>query len=196
MVNGYTAFIGLVALERLTELVISRRNAAWAFQHGGIEYGRAHLRVMQALHTAFLTACLAEVYYLQRPFTPALGIPMAGLVLLCEALRYWAMHTLGRRWNVRVIVVPGDHVIGTGPYRYIRHPNYLAVVLEGLAIPLVHSAWLTALAFTAANAVLLTVRVRCEEQALAKHCKYHERLGAHPRLLPAWWGTHRSPLSA
>ena len=196
MVTGYAAFVGIIALERLAELVISRRHAAWAFQRGGIEYGRAHFRVMQVLHGAFLAACVGEVYYLQRPFVPALGIPMGGLVLLSQALRYWAMHTLGRRWNVRVIVIPGEHVVSTGPYRYVRHPNYLAVILEGLAIPLVHGAWLTALGFTAANAGLLAVRVRCEEQALARHCRYQERLGSHPRLLPVWRGTRKSQLSA
>jgi methyltransferase len=86
---------------------------------------------------------------------------------------------------VRVLVLPGDPAVVAGPYRYLRHPNYLAVVIEGFAVPLVHTAWLTALAFTLANAALLRVRIRCEEQALAAHCDYARRLGDRPRLIPA-----------
>jgi methyltransferase len=140
---------------------------------------------MKALHTAFFFACAGEVLLLHRPFIPALGWPMLALVVLAQGLRYWAVLTLGRRWNVRVLVVPGDPAVTAGPYRYLRHPNYLAVVIEGVAVPLVHTAWITALAFTLANAALLRVRIRCEEEALAVHCDYARRLGDRPRLFPA-----------
>jgi methyltransferase len=109
---------------------------------------------------------------------------MLTLLVLAQVLRYWAVLTLGTRWNVRVLVVPGDAAIVTGPYRYLRHPNYLAVIVEGFAVPLVHSAWLTALAFTALNAALLRVRIRCEEAALAAHCGYAERFATRHRFIP------------
>ena len=185
MVIPYLAFLALLALERLVELHISRRNAARAFARGGVEVGQRHFRVMKLLHGAFLGACAAEVLLLRRPVAPALGWPMLGLALGAQALRYWAIASLGPHWNVRVIVVPGARAVTSGPYRWLRHPNYLAVAIEGVAVPLIHSAWWTALGFSAANAALLAVRIRCEERALAEHCDYEARLGGRRRFLPA-----------
>jgi methyltransferase len=91
---------------------------------------------------------------------------MLALVLAGQALRWWCIATLGPRWNTRVIVVPGLAPVTAGPYRWLRHPNYLAVVVEGAALPLVHTAWVAALLFTVLNAVLLSVRIRVEDQAL------------------------------
>lgn len=163
---AYTALIAAVAIERLVELRISARNAAWSFARGGIERGRGHFPFMAALHTALLIGCVAEVWLLDRPFIPALGWPMLALALACQALRYWVITTLGPRWNTRVIVVPGLPRVTGGPFRYLRHPNYLAVVVEGVALPLVHGAWITAAAFTLLNAGLLVIRMRCEDAAL------------------------------
>lgn len=184
MVSWYLLLLSLVGVERLVEMAISRRHAAWAFAHGGVEAGQGHFRFMQLLHTAFLLGCAAETVWLRRPFIPALAAPMMALALLAQALRYWAVATLGRRWNVRVIVIPGEPAVVAGPYRFLRHPNYAAVIVEGFAIPLIHSAWLTAAAFSLLNAALLVVRVRCEERALTQHCGYAERLGNRPRLIP------------
>ena len=163
----YTALLGAVALERLAELVVSRRNAAWSFARGGVEHGAGHYPVMVVLHSAFLVGCLAEPWLLGRPFLPALGWPMLGVALGCQGLRWWVITTLGPRWNTRVIVVPDLPRVTGGPFRWFNHPNYLAVVLEGLALPLIHTAWLTAAVFTVCNAALLAVRIRVEEQALA-----------------------------
>jgi methyltransferase len=181
---AYYGLLGLVALERGFELWLSRRNAAAALARGGIERGREHFGFMRALHAAFLAGCALEVALLDRPFDPRLGFPMLALALAAQALRYWAIATLGARWNVRVIVVPGEPVVTRGPYRWLRHPNYLAVVLEGFALPLIHGAWLTALGFSALNAWLLHVRIRVEERALAEHCELEARLGDRPRLVP------------
>jgi methyltransferase len=124
---------------------------------------------MVTLHTALLLACPAEVWLADRPVLPALAWPMLALLAASQALRWWCVHTLGPRWNTRVIVVPGLPLVTGGPYRWrwLRHPNYAAVVAEGVALPLVHTAWVTATAFTVLNAVLLTVRIRCENRALA-----------------------------
>ena len=145
MVAAYLVFLLVLALERVVELLISRRNAAWSFDQGGVEYGARHLPYMKALHTGFFIACALEVVLLDRPFFPRLAVPMLGLVVLAELLRYWVVFTLGKRWNVRVIVVPGTAAVRSGPFRFLRHPNYLAVVVEGFAVPLVHSAWWTAI---------------------------------------------------
>ncbi|MER6948825.1 isoprenylcysteine carboxyl methyltransferase family protein [Nonomuraea sp. NPDC000554] len=163
---AYTVLILLVAAERLAELVVARRHLAWARSRGGVEYGAGHYPWIVAAHAGLLVAAPAEVWLLHRPFLPALGWPMLAVVLLAQGLRWWCVATLGNQWNTRVVVVPGMPLVERGPYRWMRHPNYVAVVAEGIALPLVHMAWLTAIAFTAANAVLLTVRIRGEGAAL------------------------------
>lgn len=161
---AYTALIIAVALERTAELVVSQRNLAFSRKRGGVEYGAGHYPVMVVLHTALLVACLLEAAH--REFLPALGWPMFGIVLAAQGLRWWCISTLGHQWNTRVVVVPGAGRVTGGPYRYVPHPNYVAVVAEGIALPLVHSAWITAVVFTALNAILLRTRITCENQAL------------------------------
>jgi methyltransferase len=162
----FTVLVAAVVLERLAELVVSKRNAAWSFERGGVETGQRHYLVMVVLHTGLLVGALLEVWLRRPDFQPALGYPMLALVLASQGLRWWCISTLGRRWNTRVIVVPGLPLVSGGPYRLTSHPNYVAVVLEGLALPLVHSAWITAAVFTVCNAVLLSVRLRVENEAL------------------------------
>ena len=169
-VTLYVIFVLLTGGERIFELVVSRRNAAAAFAKGGVEYGLRHFPWMVALHTGLLLACIAEVVLLDRPFIPWLGWPMLVIALLCQAARYWIIHSLGEQWNTRVIVVPGaKRVVDRGPYRlrWLPHPNYVIVALEGIALPLVHTAWITAIAFTVLNTVLLLgFRIPVEDRAL------------------------------
>jgi methyltransferase len=162
-----TALVALVAGERLVELVLSRVNAARSRRRGGVEYGRGHYPFMVALHAGFLVAVLVEAWVRQPDVSPALAWSMLVLVVAAQALRWWCIATLGPCWNTRVIVIPGTPPVTKGPYRRLRHPNYVAVVVEGLALPLFHAAWVTALLFTMANAVLLATRIRVEDAALA-----------------------------
>ena len=162
----YYLLIAAVGLERLVELLVARRNARWAFAHGGKEFGHGHYPVMVTLHTVLLLGCVVEVWALHRPFLPGLGWPMLAVAALSQVLRWWCVTTLGRRWNTRVIVVPQAPLVRRGPYRWLHHPNYVAVVSEGVALPLVHTAWLTAAGFTLANTLLLAVRIRVENAAL------------------------------
>lgn len=164
----YVLLIALVGLERLVELVVAQRNLAWSRARGGVEFGASHYPVMVILHTGLLVGCLVEVMALHRPFIPALGWPMLAIVIAAQGLRWWCITTLGRQWNTRVVVIPGAERIDGGPYRLFAHPNYVAVVAEGVALPLVHSAWITALTFTVLNAVLLTRRIGVENSALAR----------------------------
>ncbi len=164
----FLAFILLTGAERVVELVISTRHAIWALERGGKEYGRGHYPFMVVLHTGFLLACLAEVFFADRPFIPWLGWPMFAIALACQGLRYWCIVTLGKQWNSRVIVVPGLGRVTSGPYRFLSHPNYVIVIAEGIALPLVHTAWITAIAFTVLNGILLFgFRIPVEEKAIA-----------------------------
>ena len=164
----FTALVALVGLERLLELVVSKRNAAWSLARGGIETGQRHYVAMVMLHSGLLIGVLVEAWVRRPAFLPALGWPMLALVMLSQALRWWCIASLGRRWNTRVIVVPGLSLVRTGPYRSLSHPNYVAVVVEGAALPLVHTAWITAVVFTVLNAVVLHTRLRVENAALQR----------------------------
>jgi methyltransferase len=163
----YILLIGAVAAERVAELVVSQRNLSWSRARGGREFGARHYPAMVVLHTGLLAGCLVEVAVLRRRFVGRLGWPMLAVVLAAQGLRWWCIATLGRQWNTRVIVVPGLPLVSRGPYRLLNHPNYVAVVLEGAALPLVHSAWATAVGFTVLNAALLARRIQVEERALA-----------------------------
>ena len=163
----YWTLLAVIAVERVAELVVSQRHAAALLRRGGVEYGAGHFPVMVALHVGLLAGCVIEPLALHRPFIPALAWPMLALVVAANALRWWCIATLGQRWTARVIVIPGLPLVRSGPYRWFAHPNYVAVVVEGAALPLVGSAWITAITFTVLNAALLTVRLRCETRALA-----------------------------
>lgn len=178
----FLAFLALLAAERIFELWLSHRNARWAFARGGVEIGERHFRVMSLLHTSFFVASAAEVLLLRPSFPGAVGFAALGGALLSQGLRYWAITTLGPRWNVRIIVLPGEPPIVGGPYRFVRHPNYVAVCLELLAVPLIHGAWLTALVFSALNAAVLYVRIGAEERALGQG--YAEAFSRTPRFMP------------
>ena len=191
MVTSVQLYLGLlaaVALERGVELVLSTRNARLARDRGGVETGRGHYPVMAAVHGLFLLSCAVEVVVLQRPFPGAIGWVALGVVLGAQGLRYWAIATLGWRWNTRIVVVPGAVPVTGGPYRFVRHPNYLAVIAEMLALPLVHGAWLTALVFSVGNAWLLRVRIRAEERALGE--PWEHAFAGRPRFVPGGHGGH------
>ncbi len=168
MVKTYAALVGLVAAARVAELVVSARHARRSRARGGVEEGASHYPIMVATHAGFLAACPLEVWLLKRPFIPALGMPMLALLAGAVALRYWSIATLGDRWCTRVIVVPGDQLVSAGPYRWLRHPNYTAVVVEFVALPLAHTAWMTAVGFSVLNAFVLRRRIATENRALAK----------------------------
>jgi len=165
----YTGLIAAVAIQRLGELVVSRRNVARLRDLGALEFGRGHYPWMVALHAGFLVSCVAEVWVLKRPFRPMLAAAMTGVLALGMAIRFWTLHTLDGRWTTRVMVVPGESVVLTGPYRFMRHPNYLAVVLEIAALPLIHGAWITAVVFSILDGLMLAIRVSVEAPALRRY---------------------------
>ena len=181
----FFALLAAWGAERLLEVALSRRNARRALARGGIEVeGRGFYAGMVLVHATLFWAAPLEVVLLARPFLPALAAGATAVLAAAMALRYWAVATLGDRWNTRIIVVPGEPAVTGGPYRFVRHPNYVAVALEMAALPLVHTAWLTALVWSAASAAMLAWRIPREEAALARASDYSTRLGDRPRFLP------------
>jgi methyltransferase len=162
----YYLFILAIGVERLIELVVAQRNAKWSIAHGGKEFGREHYPAMVSIHVLLLVSCVIEVWALHRPFIPWLGWPMLAVVALSTVVRWRCVMVLGKRWNPRLIVIPDAPLVRDGLYRWVRHPNYTAVAAEVAALPLVHSAWLTAIMFSLANALVLNVRIRAENAAL------------------------------
>ncbi|HEY7725656.1 MAG TPA: isoprenylcysteine carboxylmethyltransferase family protein [Anaeromyxobacteraceae bacterium] len=184
----YLALLALVSLERVAELVLSERNRRAVLARGGVEHGAGHYPAMVALHAALLGGCAVEALAFPAP-PPAAALLAAGGVLAAQALRWWAVVSLGDRWSARVVVPPGEPPVTRGPYRFLRHPNYLAVVVEVACLPLAWGSWRTAAAFSAANAALLAVRIRAEERALGS--AWAEAFGGLPRLVPGGRGGRR-----
>lgn len=181
----FFALLAAVLVERLVELALSVRNARRVRSRGAIE-GEPHAfyALLVLTHSLLFVAAPLEVVAFDRPFLPPLALAATAVVAAAMALRYWAVAALGDRWNTRVLVVPGEPAVAGGPYRFVRHPNYVAVTAELAALPLVHTAWATALAATAANAWILSRRIRYEEAALERASDYRSRLGDRPRFVP------------
>lgn len=159
--------VTLVAVQRLFELVLARGNERRARARGAVEWGKDHYPFIIALHALWLVSTLVEGL-LRGPDLPGFWpIPLA-LFLLVQPLRYWAIFSLAERWNTRILVVPGAKPLRRGPYKYLNHPNYVVVVVEILAFPLIFGAWVTALVFTPLNAAILSVRIREENRALTQ----------------------------
>ena len=185
MVISLEAYLGLLAalaVERVVHLALASRNARRAFAMGAVERGRGHYPAMAAFHALFLVSAAAETIVLKRPFPGTLGWIALGGALGAQALRYWSIASLGVRWNTRIIVFPGTAPISRGPYRFIRHPNYFAVIVEIACVPMIHGCWLTAVVFSIGNAALLRVRIRAEEAAMGP--RYALEFGGRSRLMP------------
>lgn len=177
MVAAYLVLVALVGCERLYELYLSRQHAAAAFARGGIEYGQGHFGFMCTLHAAWLLGCLLEPLYWPRESSMIEMSLWATLFVAAEALRYWCIFSLGEQWNTRVIVVPNASAVTRGPYRWLRHPNYVAVILEGFAFPLLGGALATAALFSVLNVFLLRVRIQTEEQAMQRMLTNYQDVG-------------------
>lgn len=157
---------GVIVAQRAVELWLARRHELWARARGAVEHGARHYPWIVTLHACWLLGWIAEAWArgpVLSPWWPALVAVFAA----AQGLRYWAIVSLGRRWNTRILVLPAEPLETSGPYRFIRHPNYVAVVVELAAVPLLFDAWITALVASALNAALLLfVRIPAETRAL------------------------------
>ncbi|WP_226666786.1 isoprenylcysteine carboxyl methyltransferase family protein [Metabacillus litoralis] len=176
-------FFSLLILQRLTELVIAKRNEKWMLSRGGIEYGSDHYRYIVALHVFFLLSFLFEVLIFQREVT-AFWYLLIPILIVTQMIRYWALLSLGSYWNTKIIIVPNEIVISRGPYQFLKHPNYMIVAVEILLIPLLFQAYVTALVFTILNIVMMIIRIPTEEKALKEHTNYQEAFNLKSRFVP------------
>ena len=178
----YLAILAALVVERIFELWLSNRNARLAFARGGIELGRGQYRIIVAFHALFIAACTAGAMRYAPAFPRAL--PIVGLAgeAVAQALRYWSIATLGQNWNTRIIVIPGIEPVTSGLYRYIRHPNYVAVALEIACVPLIRGLVTIAIVFSAGNAILLALRIALEERALGE--LYRRAFTSRRRFIP------------
>jgi methyltransferase len=189
MAVSVVAFVGLLALVGLlrgVELGISREHQRALGERGARLAEDPHFVWMVTLHAAILIGAALEVVLLARPFLPMLAIIAGVVFLFANLLRWWVISTLGTHWNVRVMDSAAFGVVTSGPFRSIRHPNYVAVFLELLALPLIHTAWITALAGSAAHLWVLSKRLAVEEAVLARHANYRSLMLDKPRFLPRW----------
>jgi methyltransferase len=182
---AFTGLVLAVAAQRLFEVRRSRRHEQWLRARGAVERASWQVPVMAALHGAWLVAMCAEVWLLSPPFRAPLAAAALAVFACGQILRLLAMRALGSRWTIRILTLPLEPPVTSGVYRYLRHPNYLGVILEIAALPLVHGAVWTTVIFSAANAVLLAYRIGAEERALATDNGYVEIFGARPRFLPS-----------
>lgn len=183
MVSWFAIIYGFVLGQRLVELILARRNEIYIRSLGGYEAGAGHYPLFVLLHLCFLLLLPLEVYWRGRFWAPP-SLAFLGLFFLAQCLRIWCIFSLGCFWNTRILILPGSRPVVTGPYRFLRHPNYLVVVVELLTLPLSFGAVCTAALFSALNLVLLRVRIRVEEEALCRATGYEEYLQGYNRFIP------------
>lgn len=187
----FGAVVVAVALQRLWELRRSARHEARLKEAGAVEHAPGQMTWMGLIHAGWLAAAPLEVVLAGRPFVPWLALPAAVAFAAGQGLRYAAMRALGERWSVRILTLPDAPPVSSGVFRYVRHPNYLGVVLEIAALPLLHGAWITTCVFSVANGWLLWRRVRAEEAALDVGGRYRASLGDRGRFVPRMGGNGR-----
>ncbi|WP_226526707.1 isoprenylcysteine carboxyl methyltransferase family protein [Metabacillus niabensis] len=168
----YMVFIFII-VQRVTELFIARKNEKWMRNRGGIEHGKDHYPYIVSLHILFLVSFFIEVQVFRRELTE-IWFVMFPILFLTQLLRYWAVFSLGNYWNTKIMIVPGDVVISRGPYKFVKHPNYIVVAIEILILPLLFHAYITAILFTILNVIMMTIRIPAEESALQTYTNYHE----------------------
>lgn len=185
------AFLGLlaaVATLRGVELLISRRHEGVLEARGARKASDPSFPWMVMAHAGILTGAALEVVLLHRRWIPSLGLSMGTLFILANVIRWWVIRTLGNHWNIRVMNSTSLGVISGGPFRFVRHPNYAAVFIELAALPLIHTAWLTAVFGTAGHAWVLSRRLAVEDSLLIGSPEYRAVMAGKPRFVPRFFG--------
>jgi methyltransferase len=179
----FEIFLAVVIIQRIGELVIAKRNERWMKEQGGVEYGKPQYVFIVAVHALFFVSFGLEVLRQKKEISPYWTI-LFFLFLLTQIGRVWALLSLGKYWNTKIIVVPNATLINKGPYKFLKHPNYLIVTIEFFIIPLLYQAYGTLIAFSLLNALILMVRIPAEERALCEHTEYKEVFQNKNKFLP------------
>jgi methyltransferase len=183
-VTWFLIFWILLIIQRLAEVKIAKKNEKTLRSKGAVEAGSSHYKWMVTMHASFFLFLFTEVMFFNAISPTWWMIPFV-LFLIAQVIRVWAITSLGVFWNTKIILLPGAEVVAKGPYRFIRHPNYLVVTLELLVIPLIFGAYVTALLFTILNILMLRVRIPAEEKALMELTDYENRHGEKQRFFPS-----------
>jgi len=183
-VIAFLTLLAVVALLRIVELQISKKHQREMVARGAAKVAEPRFKWMVVLHTAVLIGAALEVVLLQRPFIPILAAIMFAIFLAANAVRWWVIRTLGQHWNVQVMNSTALGVVSSGPFRYVRHPNYAAVFSEMVALPLIHTAWITAAVGALAHAIVLSQRLSTEERVLLANAEYRATMGSKARFIP------------
>ena len=191
-VKTYLLLLALVGLMRIGEVFLSRRNQRRLIAKGIAKIPESHFRWMVLFHICILISAGLEVILLRRPFIPALAIGSFVLLVLATALRWWVIRTMSEHWNIQIMSSARLGVVVDGPFRWVRHPNYVAVFIELIALPLIHTAWLTALIGAGVHALILGRRIHVEESVLFANQTYAAAMGCKPRFLPRVFGGLKS----
>ncbi|MBD2504915.1 isoprenylcysteine carboxyl methyltransferase family protein [Anabaena azotica] len=180
----FLGIIFVVFLQRMIELRISKSNEAYMLAQGAKKHSDNLLGAVKVLQISWVIAAIAEVWYFNRPFSLPLAAVAVSLTIAGQVLRYLSMQALGQRWTLPIMTIPNMPVVDKGIYLYLRHPNWLGVILEIAALPLIHGAYLTTIVFSVANAFIISKRVQTEEEALTQNSNYSLVFANRPRFIP------------
>ena len=159
----FIIFVSFVILLRLGELVLARRNEKWLLRHGAVEYGQKHYRYIVALHVLFFVSLITEYIFTSTGYY---SIPLMVLYFLLLTFKAWVILSLGKFWNTKIFHISGYPLVRKGPYKFLKHPNYIVVIGEIALIPLIFHLYITAIVFSILNGVMLYVRIKEENKVL------------------------------
>lgn len=179
----FITFIAFLIVQRIAELLHAKRNEQWMKARGAFEVGKNHYKFIVLMHSLFFLSLIIEVILFEKGISAYFSFFLV-LFILTQIARVWTIRSLGKYWNTKIIILPNKIAVSKGPYNYVRHPNYVIVVVEILVIPLLFNAFFTALVFSILNMIALTIRISAEERALMSRTNYRDVQKSKPRFIP------------
>lgn len=179
----FVILISFIVIQRLVELMIANHNEKWMKQQGAIEFGKKHYKYMVIMHLLFFVALFTEKFVLNRGLSPLWPFILT-VFSVAQFIRCWAIYSLGKYWNTKILVLADALVVKKGPYRFLRHPNYIIVAIELLVVPMLFNAFYTAFLFTILNVIMLLIRIPEEEKALSTLTEYDAAFQNCYRFIP------------
>ncbi|MDZ5473190.1 isoprenylcysteine carboxylmethyltransferase family protein [Bacillus sp. 31A1R] len=179
----FTIFLAFILTQRIFELFVARNNEIWMKSRGALEFGKTHYVFMVLIHSLFFVVYTGEVFLLEKQISPVWPFLLI-IFILTQTGRIWALSSLGKYWNTKIIVLPNADIVKKGPYRFLKHPNYVIVTIEFIVIPLMFQAYFTAFIFSFLNVLILSIRIPAEEKALKELTEYENEFLKSNRFVP------------